>query len=254
MCGRYRLSRRKQIIEEHFDSVSAEEDWIPRYNVAPTQPVPIIRQNPKEPVRELTLMRWGLIPAWSKDSSGGASMIDARAETAATKPAFRDALKSRRCLIPADGFYEWMRAGKAKQPYCFEVNEGELFAFAGLWDRWKDPSGNWLKTCSILTTTPNAVTSTVHDRMPVILDPDAYDLWLDRGMTNVAAASELLKPYDARLMRCFPVSTRINHVANDDEGCSAPVEVADTQVGLFQAAGSNETRIRSSSSSLSTGF
>jgi putative SOS response-associated peptidase YedK len=109
-------------------------------------------------------------------------------------------LKSRRCLIPADGFYEWMRTGKAKQPYCFEVGEGELFAFAGIWDRWKDPSGQWVKSCSILTTTPNAVTSAVHDRMPVILDPDSYDVWLDPGMQNVAAASELLKPYDAR--RC----------------------------------------------------
>jgi putative SOS response-associated peptidase YedK len=233
VCGRYRLSRRKQIIEEHFDSVSGEEDWNPRYNIAPTQPIPIIRQNPKEPVRELSLMRWGLIPAWSKDSSAAASMINARSETAATKLAFRDALKSRRCLIPADGFYEWMRTGKTKQPYCFEVNEGELFAFAGIWDRWKDPSGNWMKTCSILTTTPNAVTSPVHDRMPAILDPDSYDLWLDPAMTNMAAASDLLKPYEARLMRGFPVSTRINHVANDDETCSARVESGEIQNRLF---------------------
>jgi putative SOS response-associated peptidase YedK len=233
MCGRYRLSRRKQIIEEHFDAVSGEEDWIPRYNVAPTQPVPVIRQNPKEPIRELSLMRWGLIPSWSKDSSGAAGMINARSESASTKPAFRDAMKSRRCLIPADGFYEWMRAGKIKQPYCFEVNEGKLFAFAGIWERWKDPSGQWVKSCSILTTTPNAVTSAVHDRMPVILDPDGYDVWLDPGMTDVSAASELLKPFDARLMRCYPVSTRINHVANDDAACSAPVELAGIQDRFF---------------------
>jgi putative SOS response-associated peptidase YedK len=233
MCGRYRLSRRKQIIEEHFDAVSGEEDWSPRFNVAPTQPVPVIRQHPKEPIRQLSLMRWGLIPSWAKDSSVAASMINARAETAVTKPAFRDALKSRRCLIPADGFYEWVRAGKTKQPYCFEVNGGELFAFAGLWDRWKDRSGNSVETCSILTTTPNTVTAAVHDRMPVILDPDAYDVWLDPGMTNVGAASELLMPYDAQLMRCYPVSTRINHVANDDEACSAPVQVAETQSRLF---------------------
>jgi len=159
-------------------------------------------------------------------------MINARSETAAAKPAFRDALRFRRCLIPADGFYEWVRTGKAKQPYCFEVNDRELFAFAGLWDRWKDASGGWIKTCSILTTTPNAVTSAVHDRMPAILDPDSYDLWLDPGM-HVAAASELLKPYDARQMRCYPVCTRINHVANDDEGCSAPVELAQLQNRLF---------------------
>ena len=108
-----------------------------------------------------------------------------------------------------------------------------MFAFAGIWDRWRNPSGNWVKTCSILTTTPNAVTSPVHDRMPVILDPDKYDLWLDPGMKDVAAASALLKPYDARLMRCYPVSTRINHVANDDEECSALVELAQTQDRLF---------------------
>jgi putative SOS response-associated peptidase YedK len=160
-------------------------------------------------------------------------MINARSETAATKPAFRDALKSRRCLIPADGFYEWMRTGKAKQPYCFEVNEGELFAFAGLWDRWRDASGEWVKSCSILTTTPNSVTSAVHDRMPVILDPDGYDLWLDPGMRDMRVVSDLLKPCDARLMRCYPVSMRINSVVNDDEGCSRPFEIREAQNRLF---------------------
>jgi len=232
MCGRYRLSRRKQLVEEYFDSVLGDEDWSPRYNIAPTQPVRVIRQHLTEPVRELSLVSWGLIPSWATDTSAAAKMINARSETAAAKPAFRDALKSRRCLIPAD-FYERSRTGKAKQPYCFEVNGGELFAFAGLWDRWKDPNGGWIKTCSILTTPPNAVTSAVHDRMPVILDPDSYDLWLDPGMQNVAAASDHLKPYDARLMRCYPVSTRINHVANDDEECSAPVELAQVQNRLF---------------------
>ena len=233
VCGRYRLSRRKQLVEEYFDCVSDESDWVPRYNVAPTQPIPVIRQDPKEPVRELSLVRWGLIPSWAKDSSVAAKMINARSETASTKPAFRDALKSRRCLIPADGFYEWAKTGKAKQPYCFEVNDGELFAFAGLWDRWKDRSGKTLETCSILTTTPNALTAPVHDRMPVILDPDSYDLWLDPGMNNVTAATDLLKPYDARQMRCYPISTRINQVAIDDEECSRPVEFAQTQNRLF---------------------
>jgi putative SOS response-associated peptidase YedK len=233
MCGRYRLSRRKQLVEEHFDSAPWNDDWNPRYNIAPTQPVPVIRQHPKEPVRQLSLMRWGLIPHWSKDASGAAGMINARSETAATKPAFRESLKFRRCLIPADGFYEWKRDGKTKQPFCFEVNQGKLFAFAGLWDRWKDPSGNWIKTCSILTTTPNAVTSGVHDRMPVILDPDSYDLWLDPGMTKVEAVSDVLRPCDPLQMRCYPVSTRINHVVNDDQGCSRPVEFAPTQDRLF---------------------
>jgi len=193
--------------------------------VAPTQPVPIIRQHPKEPRRDLSLVRWGLIPSWAKDASGAAGMINARSESAAIKPAFRDALKLRRCLVPADGFYEWLRAGKTKQPYCFEVNEGELFAFAGLWERWKDPSGNWIKSCSILTTTPNAVTSAVHDRMPVILHPDNYDLWLDPGVTDVNAVSEMLKPYDARLMRCFPVSASINQLQNDDAEYAKPVGI-----------------------------
>lgn len=231
MCGRYRLSRKKQLVEKYFDCVSDEQDWAPRYNIAPTQAIPVIRQNSKEPRRELSLVRWGLIPSWAKDSSGAARMINARSETAATKPAFRDALRFCRCLIPADGFYEWQRTGTAKQPYCIEVNKGELFAFAGLWERWKDSGGKLVETCLILTTTPNAVTAAIHDRMPVILDPDGYDLWLDPGMKDASAASGLLKPCEARPMRCYPVSTRINQVANDDEECSAPMEL--TQSRLF---------------------
>jgi putative SOS response-associated peptidase YedK len=233
MCGRYRLSRRKEIIEEHFDSVSGEEEWTPRYNIAPTQPVPIIRQHPKEPRRELSLVRWGLIPSWAKDPSGAGRMTNARSETAASLPAFRDAMEWRRCIVPADGFYEWKRIGKTKQPFCFEVGDGELFGFAGLWERWKNSTGNWVKTCAILTTTPNAVTAAVHDRMPVILDPGSYDLWLDPGFNDVAAASEMLKPYDAAAMRCYAVSARINHVANDDAECAVPVEVAQAQARLF---------------------
>jgi putative SOS response-associated peptidase YedK len=233
MCGRYRLSRRKQILEEHFLADWDELEWHPRYNIAPTQSVPIIRQHPKEAVRQVSLVRWGLIPSWSKDSSASARMINARSETAITLPAFRDAMKSRRCLIPADGFYEWQKKGNAKQPYCFEVEDGKLFAFAGIWDRWKNPSGDILETCSILTTTPNAMTSVVHDRMPVILDPEGYDLWLDPGMRNVNVASELLKPYDAQVMRCYPVNTRLNRVANDDEECSRPLEISQTQNSPF---------------------
>jgi len=142
-------------------------------------------------------------------------------------------MKLRRCLVPADGFYEWQRRGSAKQPFCFEVGDGGLFAFAGLWERWRDPSGHYVKSCSILTTSPNAVTSAVHDRMPVILDRESYDLWLDPGMQNVTAISDLLKHFDAGLIRCYPVSTRINHVANDDEECSRPVEVIEAQNSLF---------------------
>ena len=233
MCGRYRLSRRKQIIEEYFDTAPWDDEWNPRFNIAPTQPIPVIRQHPKEPVRQISLMKWGLIPHWAKDPSIATNTINAKSETAADKPTFRDPLKYRRCLIPADGFYEWKRTGAAKQPYCFEVNSGELFAFAGLWDGWRDPSGQWVKSCSILTTTPNAVTLAIHDRMPVILDRDRHDLWLDPRMTNVEVVSEMLKPYDARLMRSHPISTRVNHVANDDEDCSRPVEVAEAQNRLF---------------------
>jgi hypothetical protein len=128
MCGRYRLSRRKQLVEEYFDSVSGEDDWTPRYNIAPTQSVPVIRQNPKEPRRELSLMRWGLIPSWAKDMSGAAMMINARSETAATKPAFRDPLTSRRCLVPADGFYEWQQRGKTKHVLRSRLWQGQLDA------------------------------------------------------------------------------------------------------------------------------
>jgi putative SOS response-associated peptidase YedK len=233
MCGRYRLSRRKQLVEKYFDTTPWEEDWNPRFNIAPTQPVPVIRQHPKEAVRQLSVMKWGLIPHWAKDPSIATSTINAKSETAATKPAFRDPFRVRRCLIPADAFYEWRKTTGSKQPYCFEVSGGELFAFAGLWDGWKDSNGRWVKTCSILTTTPNALTATVHDRMPVILEPNCYAVWLDPGVRDVAAIAKLLKPYDAAMMRCYPVNTRINRVANDDEACSRPVELVQPQNHLF---------------------
>ncbi len=222
MCGRYRLSRRKQILEERFGA-EGEDDWSPRYNIAPTQMVPVVRQHPKEPRRDLSLLRWGLIPSWSKDASGRARAINARSETVATLPTFRDSFQSRRCLIPADGFYEWHKRGSAKQPYCFEVDDGELFAFAGIWDRWKDPNGQWIRSCSILTTAPNAVTSAVHDRMPAILECDHYDIWLDPGMTDAAVLMEMVRPLDARRMRSYPVSGRVNQVQNDDAECSTAV-------------------------------
>jgi putative SOS response-associated peptidase YedK len=233
MCGRYRLSRRKQIIEEQFETPDWQDDWSPRYNIAPTQQIPVIRHHPREPVRQISLMRWGLIPHWAKDPSIATSTINAKSETAADKPAFRDPLKFRRCLIPADGFYEWKRTANSKQPYCFEVTDGELFAFAGLWDGWKGADGQWIKSCTILTTIPNSLTGAVHDRMPVILNPDSYDLWLDPGMPDVQVVSELLKPCDAKAMRIYPVTTRINHVANDDEECSRPVEQVQAQNYLF---------------------
>jgi putative SOS response-associated peptidase YedK len=227
MCGRYRLSRRKQLVDEYFDA-HGDDDWTPRYNIAPTQPVAIIRQHPKEPRRVFSL-----IPNWAKHMPGSAGLINARSETATTKPAFRDPVRFRRCLVPADAFYEWRRTSTGKQPYCFEVNDGELFAFAGLWDGWRDPSGQWIESCSIPTTTPNAVTSPIHDRLPVILKKDDYDLWLDPGMTNVKPLSGLFKPFGARLMRSYAVSSRVNQVQNDDLECSAPVEIVEIENHLF---------------------
>jgi putative SOS response-associated peptidase YedK len=233
MCGRYRLSKRKQLVEEYFDAPS-EEDWEPRYNIAPTQPVPIVRQHPKEPTRKLSLVRWGLIPPWAKDASGSEKMINARSETVSTQPAFRDAFKLRRCLVPADGFYEWHRQGKVKQPFCFEVNDGELFAFAGIWERWKNDSGEWIKTFSILTTTPNSVSSAIHDRMPVILEPDSYDLWLDPGMKDIATLAELFTPFPAKQMRSYPVSNHVNQVQYDDPECATPITLkVSSQAQLF---------------------
>ena len=222
MCGRYRLSRRKQLIAEYFETDN-EVDWEPRYNIAPSQPVGIIRQDPSTPERHFSLARWGLIPSWATDASIGFKTINARAETVASKPAFRDAFVSRRCLLPADGFFEWRRSGKEKQPFHFGMQDDSLFAFAGLWDRWRDPTGTVIESCSILTTTPNSLLADVHDRMPVILRQENYDLWLDPGFKDVKALAEVLAPFDAAQMRSFPVSTRINAVANDDPDCVAPM-------------------------------
>ena len=221
MCGRYRLSRRKQLIEEYFETEN-EVDWEPRYNIAPSQPVGIIRQDPSRPARHFSLARWGLIPSWAADASIGFKTINARAETVANKPAFRDAFVSRRCLLPADGFFEWSRRGKEKQPFHFGMQDDSLFAFAGLWDRWRDPTATVIESCSILTTTPNSLLADVHDRMPVILPPENYDLWLDPSFKDVKALAGLLAPFDAAKMRSFPVSRRINAVANDDPDCVVP--------------------------------
>jgi putative SOS response-associated peptidase YedK len=163
-------------------------------------------------------------PFWAKDPKIGYKMINARSETVASKPAFREALKSRRCLIPADGFYEWRRSEKAKQPFHFGMNDDSLFAFAGLWERWKDPSGNPLETCSILTTTPNSLLADVHDRMPVIVEPDHYDPWLDPGLKDASVVTDMLKPFDARRMKRHLVSMRVNLVKNDDPDCAAAIQ------------------------------
>jgi putative SOS response-associated peptidase YedK len=237
MCGRYRLSRRKQILAEYFDA-GDDVDWAPRYNVAPGQDVPVIRQDAARPVRSLSLFRWGLVPWWAKDPKAGYKMINARAETVADKPAFRDPLHSRRCLIPADAFYEWATEGKTKSPYCFARADDSLFAFAGLWDRWKSAGGEPVFSCSIVTTTANALVSGIHDRMPVILKPANYDLWLDPGFTKTAPVLDLLKPASPESMRRWRVSSRVNSVLNDDASCSEechPAPMAPEPQGmLFQ--------------------
>jgi putative SOS response-associated peptidase YedK len=223
MCGRYRLTRAQKYLEERF-AAHGDVEVSPRYNIAPSQPVLTIRQDASEPVRLLSPMRWGLIPSWAKDASMAFKTINARAETVATTPSFREPFKSQRCLIPADGFYEWERNGKTTQPYCFEVNDGQLFAFAGLWDRWRSPQGEMIESCTIVTTTPNSLLSDIHDRMPVILDADNYDLWMDQAFRNTASVSAMLKPFDAALMNRYPVSTRINQVQNDDADCAKPLD------------------------------
>jgi putative SOS response-associated peptidase YedK len=228
MCGRYRLTRHREIVEEHF-GVEIEGDMPPRFNIAPTQEVATVRQNRDTPERRFGWMKWGLIPYWAKDASLSFKMINARAETAAQKPAFSEALKNRRCLIPADGFYEWQKTGKAKQPFCFTLADDGVFALAGLWDRWKNAEGETIETCSILTTTPNRLLEDVHDRMPVILRPEDYELWLDPGEHRVEPVTELLKPFDSARMKRYPVSTRVNSVTNDDAECAAPVQ----PLGLF---------------------
>jgi putative SOS response-associated peptidase YedK len=172
VCGRYRLAVESEAIAEHF-GVEPDDAWKPRYNIAPTQNVIVVRQHQEEPKRLASRMRWGLVPFWAKDPSIGYRMINARAETIAAKAAFRDAVRKRRCLVPADGFYEWKKEGKTKSPFCFTMVDGRLFAFAGIWDSWRSPERQALETCSIITTTPNFLCADVHDRMPVILPEDA---------------------------------------------------------------------------------
>jgi len=233
MCGRYRLSRRKEILAEQFDTNFDDLDWEPRYNIAPTQSVPVIRQGANPPARQATMMRWGLIPSWSLNPNVGARTINARAETAASKPSFRDPLRKQRCLVPADAFYEWRRSAKENQPFCFEVGDGAIFAFAGLWDRWRAPDGRLVESCTILTTTPNELLAGVHDRMPAILSAEFYDRWLDPRMQDMTRVLAMLRPYDSKRMRRYPVSKQVNIVANDDPACSAPVDLAATTGSLF---------------------
>jgi putative SOS response-associated peptidase YedK len=207
---------------ERFEAWDEIEER-PRYNIAPTQPVLTVRKEQGKKSRRFTTMRWGLIPSWPKDISIGARTLNARSETVTTTPAFRQSILTKRCLIPADGFYEWQKMGSVKQPYCFELGEGGVFAFAGLWDQWKSPERQIIESCTILTTTPNSLVADMHDRMPVIVTPDKYDLWLDPDVNDFDAIRDILKPYDAAQMRRYPVSRKLNNSKIDDAESASPV-------------------------------
>lgn len=224
MCGRFTLRAPADRVKREFqlEEVPSIEA---RFNIAPTQSVLAVRSIADE--REAVLLKWGLIPSWAKDNSIGAKLINARSETVEEKPSFREAFKRRRCIIPADGFYEWQRTGGRKQPYYFRLKDDRLFGFAGLWEKWRTPDGESLETCSILTTEANEVLSTVHDRMPVILHPESYELWLDDDARKQDLRKELLRPYPASEMTAYPVSTSINSPQHQGEELVQPIQGRD---------------------------
>lgn len=227
MCGRFALMTPTEQLAILFavdqTTVSALPPSVPRYNIAPTQPVAAIRLG-ENGQRELTFFRWGLIPSWAKDINIGARMINARSETVAEKPSFRAAFKRRRCLIPADGFYEWQKLNGGKQPMFIHPAEGEKrpFALAGLWEVWRDPDGSALQSCTILTTKPNELIAPIHNRMPVIIEEEDYDLWL-HPEPNPELGLHLLRPYPAEKMTAYPVSTLVNNPRNETPECIQPI-------------------------------
>jgi putative SOS response-associated peptidase YedK len=222
MCGRFTLFEADKILSKEF-GVSDIPTLSPRYNIAPSQPVTAVRATSTGSGRELALLRWGLIPSWSKDPAIGNRLINARAETASEKPSFRNAFRRHRCLIPASGFYEWRRQERGKQPYFVRMRNERLFSFAGLWDRWESPDKGVIETCTILTTVANAVLAPIHDRMPVILPPREYDRWLDPALRDPDALAPLLVPFSPEEMLAFPVSPRVNAPTVDDEKCISPL-------------------------------
>jgi putative SOS response-associated peptidase YedK len=221
MCGRFVLSSSPKVIAEIFHALNVPELLPKRYNIAPTQDIASVRQGASG--RELAWLRWGLIAPWAKDAK--IAPINAQAETAATKPFFRHAMKKRRCLVPADGYYEWKATGgKAKQPYLFAPADGKPFAFAGLWEA-AELKGEQVESCAVLTTNANELAAPVHSRMPVILPAQAYDAWLDPANQDAGSLQELLRPYPAGRMRCYPVSTWVNNPRHDDLRCVQGVDV-----------------------------
>lgn len=239
MCGRYALNVQAKILEEQFRAL-CNVVLKPRFNIAPSQPVAIVREMPTE--REINLVRWGLVPSWAKDIKVGYRMINARSETAATNGAFKHAFRRRRCLVPVSGFYEWKKlepekARGKKLPHYIRVvdSPGDVFALAGLWEHWQDPAGNELESCTILTCAPNELMADLHDRMPVILDPADYGRWLDPGAQDPANIADLMRPFPADRMEAWPVGQAVGSVKNDGPGLTEPVLPPESQGGLFNA-------------------
>ena len=223
MCGRFTLNTPAQIIAEFF-KLSEVPDIKPRYNIAPTQSIATVKVDSEKIERQFQFMRWGLIPSWAKDMKIGSHTINARSETVAEKPAFRSAIKHRRCLIIADGFYEWQPQGKKKQPYYFTMANGEPFAFAGLWENWESPEAENIVSCSIITTAANSTVQPVHDRMPVILPQGNWEQWLDPSVDKAQEVLPLLQPYDPAAMKANAVSTIVNSPTRDSPECIQTIE------------------------------
>ena len=221
MCGRY---TQKESFEQLLKRLGLSKilSLKPRFNIAPSQMVACVRQVPENGNREAVLLKWGLIPSWAKDPSIGYKMINARAETVAEKPSFRKAFKRQRCLVLADGFYEWKREGTAKQPYYIHFKDSRPFAFAGLWEHWQDKTkedSQAIESCTIITTGPNALMEPIHHRMPVILDEESIEVWLKTEMTEPTILNPLLRPYHSDEMEAYPVSLMVNNPRNDNQEC-----------------------------------
>ena len=221
MCGRFTLTTDLEQLEDCFSFHVADLSFHARYNIAPSQQVLAVLNSEE---RRGGFLRWGLIPSWAKDPSLGNRMINARAETLAEKPSFRRALQKRRCLVLADGFYEWKTEGKKKTPMYIALKSHEPFGFAGLWETWKSPDGEAIHSCTIVTTTPNTLMESIHNRMPVILARDAEAYWLDRSIEDPARLLPLLVPYSAQEMDAYAVSSAVNAPSNDSPRCIEPVE------------------------------
>ncbi|MGE0681240.1 MAG: SOS response-associated peptidase [Candidatus Binatia bacterium] len=221
MCGRFTLTTDLGDLEERFSFHVVNLSFKPHYNIAPSQQVLTVIGAEE---RRAGLLRWGLIPSWAKDSSIGNRMINARAETVAEKPSFRRALQKRRCLVLADGFYEWKTEGKKKTPMYIALTDHKPFGFAGLWETWKSPEGETIHSCTLITTTPNALMESIHTRMPVILPRDAEAAWLDRSLEDPARLLPLLVPYPANNMDAYAVSLAVNSPRNDSPECIEPID------------------------------